>query len=565
MQPPPPADVGAVQVQIAGMLVSTNVKQGTRLAVDPAVLVLYAATLCALAVFVIYPTVRVLITPKLANLIEVLTNTRTLHAARNSVVITLLSTTSSTLLGFTFAFAATRRDIPLRHVFRRIGMLPLFAPPFMVAFAYILVFGRQGLISRHLLGLDINIFGWHGLWLAQTIGMFPLSTVIIRGVLEGIQPSTEQAALTLGASETTALRTVLIPLALPGIIGAMLVVAITVLADFGNAVVIAGNYPVLATEAWIRMDGLGDLQGAAVIVSVLMIPAVGLFMGSRALLGDRVFTTVTGRGADVDQIATPAVIKIAVMTVCSVTSVLVLLVYGGILLAGLVNKWGSDWSLTLRHWSEVMSYSDELRISLVISVLAGLLTAVAGQIIAFLHSRSLRFRGALDFLAVLPGALPGVFIGVGYVLAFNAPPIELADTIWIVVFALGFWHLPHAYQATKGAIGQVHQSIEDSARDLGASEIRLVTDVYVPLLSRSLLASFIQSFIRSVSNVSVVVFMIAPGQILVSAVILRMIGSSSWSDGAALTTVLLAITFVCVGLAEGISRWLGAPARGSQL
>jgi len=528
-------------------------------------MVLYLATICALGLFVVYPTAQVLITPQWDNVVEVLTNARTLQAARNSVVITLLSTTSATLLGLAFAFAATRRDIPFRKLFRFLGVLPLFAPPFMVAFAYVLVFGRQGLISYHLLGLDVNIFGWKGLWLAQTIGMFPLSTVIIRGVLEGIHPSTEQAALTLGASESAALRTVLIPLALPGIVGAMLVVAITVLADFGNAVVIAGNFPLLATEAWIKMDGLGDLPGAAVIVSVLMIPAVALFVASRALLGHRVFTTVTGRGADVDQIATPAFIKWLVVVICSLTCVLVVIVYAGILLAGLFNQWGSDWSLTLRHWWGVRSYLDELRISLEISVLAGLVTAFAGQIIAFLHSRSLWFRGALDFLAVLPGALPGVFIGVGFVLAFNGPPIELADTIWIVVLALGFWHLPQAYQATRGALGQIHRSIEDSARDLGASEIRLITDVYVPLLSRSLVASFIQSFIRSVSNVSVVVFMIAPGQILVSAVILRMIGSSSWSAGAALTTALLAITFVCVGLAEAVTRWFGAPARGSQL
>lgn len=544
---------------------SFSITRRTRPAVDPAVMLLYFATICALALFVIYPTARVLITPELSHVVEVLTNSRTIQAARNSLVITLLSTTTATLLGLVFAFAATRRDIPLRKIFRIIGMLPLFAPPFMVAFAYVLVFGRQGLITHQLLGLNVNIFGWHGLWLAQTIGMFPLSTVIIRGVLEGIHPSSEQAALTLGASETAALRTVLVPLALPGIVGAMLVVAMTVLADFGNAAVIAGNYPVLATEAWIKMDGLGDLQGAAVIVSVLMVPAVGLFLASRALLGNRVFTTVTGRGADVDQISTPILLKWIVVAVCSLTCALVLVLYAGIILAGLFNQWGSDWSLTTRHWLGVLSYLDEFRVTLIVSILAGLVTAITGQVIAFLHTRSLWFRGALDFLAVLPGALPGVFVGVGFLVAFNGPPIELAGTIWIVVIALGFWHLPQAYQATKGALGQIHRSIEDSARDLGATELRLITDVYIPLLSRSLVGSFVQSFIRSVSNVSVVVFMIAPGQVLISAEVLRMIGSSNWSAGAALTTALLAITFICVGLVEAVTRWFSAPARGSQV
>ena len=152
----------------------------------------------------------------------------------------------------------------------------------------------------------------------------------------------------------------------------------------------------------------------------------------------------------------------------------------------------------------------------------------------------------------------------GFVLAFNAPPLELAGTIWIMVAALGFWHLPQAYQGTSAALGQIHRSIEDSARDLGASELRLIRDVYAPLLARSLLASFLQSFIRSVSNISVVVFLIAPGQVVVTFVILQMIGGSNWSGAAALTSALLVITFVCVGLASAAARWTAPPARGGQ-
>src|SRR4051794_6602897 len=113
-------------------------------------MLLYVVTVAALAIFVVYPAVRVLITPEPGNVVEVLTNTRTLQAGRNSVVITLLSTTSASLLGLVFAFAATRRDIPFRNLFRIVGTLPLFAPPFMVAFAYVLVFGRQGLITHYL-------------------------------------------------------------------------------------------------------------------------------------------------------------------------------------------------------------------------------------------------------------------------------------------------------------------------------------------------------------------------------------------------------------------------------
>ena len=533
-----------------------------RVRAEKGILALFGLVSAVLLLFVVYPTVSVLRYPGLDEYLTVLRSAKWLAATRNTIVITLLSTLSSTAVGFVFAFAIARRDIPGRTFFRTIGLLPLFAPPFMVAFSYILMFGRQGLITHELFGMNLDIFGWHGLWLSQTVAFFPLAMIIIQGVLENIHPSAEQAALTLGATEAQALRTVTVPLARPGVLGAMLVIAITVLADFGNAVVIAGNYPLLPTTAWFMLEGMADLAGASVIVAVLLVPTVALFVASRLVLGQRSFATVTGRGASIDQISTPASVKWAVVAICVLMSALVIALYFGILLAGLTTAWGSDWSLTLRHWEFAVKHWEELRFSLLVSLFAGLLTAGLGQLAAFLHSRELPFKGALDFLAVLPGALPGVFVGVGFALAFNAPPIELAGTMWIIVAALGFWHLPLAYQATSATLGQIHRSIEDAARDLGASELRLVRDIYVPLLSRSLIASFLQSFIRSISNISVVVFLVAPGNAVVTFVILQMIGGGDWGSAAALTTFLLVITFVCVGAASLIAGRRSIAAQG---
>ncbi len=247
---------------------------------------------------------------------------------------------------------------------------------------------------------------------------------------------------------------------------------------FGNAVVIAGNYPLLATSAWFMLDGLADIKGASVIVAILLVPTVALFIASRVLTSRRSFVTVTGRGSSMDQIATPAPIKWAVIAICSIVSIFVVLLYLGIFLAGLTNTWGSDWSLSFLHWQDALKHWDEMWFSLEVSFFAGLLTACFGQIAAFLMSRELPMPRRGRFLAVLPGALPGVFVGIGYVLAFNAPPIELAGSMWMVVFALAFWHLPLAYQATSATLSQIHKSIEDAARDLGAKELRLIWDIF---------------------------------------------------------------------------------------
>ncbi|HET6782150.1 MAG TPA: iron ABC transporter permease, partial [bacterium] len=153
-----------------------------QLAADPGLLLTFLGAGAVLSLFVLYPAFRVLVYPSWSDYLSIPQSLRWLQAARNSLVMMVISTLSATLLGLVFAFATTRADVPGRRFFRTLAMLPLFAPPFMVAFAYILMFGRQGLITKSLLGLSANIFGWHGLWLVQTIAFFPLAMLIIAGV-----------------------------------------------------------------------------------------------------------------------------------------------------------------------------------------------------------------------------------------------------------------------------------------------------------------------------------------------------------------------------------------------
>lgn len=517
-----------------------------RHAADPWLVLTFLGVGVGLVMFVLYPAFRVMVYPSLRDYLNIRESLRWIQAARNSLVMMVISTVSATLVGLAFAFATTRADLPGRRFFRNIAMLPLFAPPFMVAFAYILMFGRQGLITRSLFGVEQNIFGWHGLWLVQTIAFFPLATLIIAGVLEAVNPSLEYAARNLGATEWYVLRSVTLPLARPGIAGAMLVVAISVLADFGNAVIIAGGFPLLATEAWFRMEGMGDLKGAALVVAMLLVPTMVLFLLERFWVSRRVYTTVTGRGSRIARPATPPLLKWFVFAVCCVTSVMIALVYFGVIAGAFTAVWGRDWSLTLAHWRLAADRIASLWVSVKIGALAGLITGTFGVLVAFLVSRTLPLRQGLDFLAVLPGALPGVFVGVGYVLAFNATP--LGGTLWTLVLALAFWHLPMGYQAAAARLKQIERSIEEAAVNLGATGLRVLRDVYVPMLLRALIEAFAVSFVRAVTNVSIVIFLIAPGQVVATFVILNMIQNNIWGAAAALTTMLLLLTVVAIGV-----------------
>lgn len=516
---------------------------------DPGVAVAFLGAAVVLAVFVLYPTFRVLVYPSLKDYLQIPQSARWMQAARNSLAMMVISTLTATLAGLIFAFAITRPDIPGRRLFRSIAVLPLFAPPFMVAFAYILMFGRQGLITRTLLGLNANIFGWHGLWLVQTVAFFPLAMLIIMGVLEAVNPSLEHAARNLGADEWAVVRTISLALARPGIAGAMLVVAISVLADFGNAVVIAGGFPLLATEAWFRMEGLADLKGAALVVAMLIVPTTILFLLERYWVSRRAYVTITGRGGRIERPPTHPALKWGVFAFCCLMSVMILLVYCAVVAGGFTAVWGRDWTLTTAHWLLASDRLASLLVSLKIGVMAGVITGVVSVVVAFLTSRALPLRQALDFLAVLPGALPGVFVGVGFVLAFNRPPLELVGTSWIIAIALAFWHLPMGYQAATATLKQIERAIEEAATNLGASGLRVLWDIYLPLLRRAFVGAFTVSFIRAVTNVSIVVFLVAPGNIVATFVILNMISNNNWGAAAALTTMLLLITLASVGLA----------------
>lgn len=528
---------------------------------DPGVLLAFLAAAATLVIFVLYPTIRVLLYPTLADYLSIPGSVRWMQAARNSLVMMVLSTVTATLGGLIFAFALTRPDVPGRRFFQGIAVLPLFAPPFMVAFAYILMFGRQGLITKTLLGFDVNIFGWHGLWLVQTVAFFPLAMLIIIGVLEAINPSLEHAARNLGADEWAVARTVSLALARPGIAGAALVVAISVLADFGNAVVIAGGFPLLATEAWFRMEGMADLRGAALVVAMLIVPSAALFLLERYWVSRRVYTTVTGRGSRIDRPPTHPVLKWGAVVFCSLMSVMVLLVYLGVVAGGFTAVWGRDWTPTLAHWRLAVDRIATLWVSVKIGAMAGVMTGVVGVVVAFLTSRRLPLRQALDFLAVMPGALPGVFVGVGFILAFNRPPLELAGTVWILAIALAFWHLPMGYQAAVATLKQIERAIEEAATNLGASGLRVLWDIYLPLLQRAFVSAFVVSFIRSVTNVSIVVFLVTPGNVVATFAILNMIGNNIWGAAAALTTMLLMLTFASVGVAQATAGRMLRPWR----
>ena len=514
-------------------------------------IIVIIAIVASLLIFVLYPIVEVFLFPKASDFSNILKNARYMKTLKNSMLMMLLSTLSSTFLGFIFAYTVTRTNVPGKRIFKFISLLPLFSPPFMVAFSYIMMFGKNGLITAGLFHAKVNIFGWHGLWLSQTIAFFPVAFLVMEGVLQSISPMLEYAGRNLGATGFTLFRTVTFPLARPGVAGAALLVAIQVLADFGNPIIISGSFSVLATEAWMRVEGWADIAGAAILSILLLLPSLVIFILQRYWVGKRSYVTITGKISQVDIQKTSPIVKWSLFTICTIVSIFVLLVYIGLIIGAFVNGWGYDWSFTLRYFKEISSRSNELFRSLSYSAIAGFSSALFSMIAAYLVSRK-RFimRKFVDFTCILPAALPGIFLGIGYSICFTKPPIDLYGTASIIILSMIFWNISSGYQTGIGALQQISPSLNEAASNLGATSMRIFREIEIPLIKVPFFSAFIMSFIRAITTLSVIVFLSTSKNAVVTFSIMNLISDGFYGKAAALTCSLLVITFSALGLAR---------------
>ncbi len=507
--------------------------------------------IASLALFVLYPIFRVFTFPSLRDFLKTPFNPRYLKAILNSLFMTVLSTTTATLFGFLFAYTVTRTDVPLKRVFRFLSILPLFSPPFMVAFSYMMMFGKNGLITYQLLGLRVNIFGWHGLWLSETIAFFPIAALIMEGVLQSIAPSLEYAGRNLGATGFKLFRTITFPLARPGVAGAALLVSIQVLADFGNPIMIAGDFSVLATEAWLRVEGWGDVRGAAVLSSLLLLPSFLLFIVQRYWVHQRSYVTVTGKIGLVDIEKTGWPVRWLLFTFCTFVSIMILLIYAALLMGSFVKGWGFDWTPTLRYVKEILSRSPELVNSLSFALIAGLASAIFSMTSAYFVSRKqFLFRQFVDFVSILPAALPGIFFGIGYSIAFTRPPFDLYGTAAIIVLSMVFWNISMGYQTGIGTFSQISPSFSEAASNLGAGSMKIFWEIEAPLVKGPFFSAFVVSFIRAVTTLSVIIFLSTSGNVVATFSIMNLVSDGFYGKAAALTSALLVVSFFVLGLAK---------------
>jgi iron(III) transport system permease protein len=513
--------------------------------------------LLLLLTFVVWPVVHVLLLsvassagPTLVHFREFFSTWRLLRILLNSLTVAAVSTVLTVLVALVLAYAVTRTTVPGKRFVSLMALLPLISPPFLVSLAFILLFGRNGVVT-HGLGLDGSIYGFHGIVMAQVFTFLPQAYILLANVLGNIDTTLEEAAENLGASPLSILRRVTLSLARPGVASAALIVFILCMTDFGNPILVGGRYNVLATEIYAQVIGMNDFAAAATMSVVLIVPCLAAYVLNTAWTGSKSYVTVTAASRTALR-PTPAILRVPLTVVSLGIAAFIAVIYGLIPLGSFVRLWGSDWSLSLTHYAFRSTAEGAWPIwnSVKLAAVSGVVGTVLALLTAYLIERKRLSLGPgarlVEALSLLPAALPGTVIGVGYILAFNVPPIYLTGTIWILVASVVFWKFPVAVLAGINALKQMDPAIEEAAVSLGAGAVRTFTRIVLPLLTGTAFSIFVYFFINGMVTVSAVIFLIYPGFNLGSVAILAQVENGFPGVACALGTVILGIVIATV-------------------
>lgn len=492
--------------------------------------------------------------------------------AWNSLFLAILVGFLTTVLGLVFALVVTRSGFRYKRALRALTVLPIITPPFVIGLALILLFGLSGSVTQFvadLFGVQPTrwLYGMPGVLIAQTLAFTPIAFLVLIGVVEGVSPSMEEAAQTLRANRWQTFRTVSLPLMRPGLANAFLLGFIESMADFGNPLVLGGNFDVLSTEIFFAIVGAQyDQSRAAVLAMVLLFFTLSAFYAQRMWLGKKSYTTVSGKGDAGVHPLMPSGLSVPVFIAAGMWGLFTIIVYAMILYGSVVELWGVNNTLTFKHYVTAFSVRieesgirwtgaawDSFWTTIYIAAAAAPLTAIVGLITAYLLTRqTFAGKNAFEFGTMLSFAIPGTVIGVSYILAFNVPPIEITGTGIILIVSFIFRNMPVGVRAGIASMSQLDKSLDESSLTLGANSWQTFRKVILPLLRPAILAALVYSFVRAMTAISAVIFLVSAEYDMATSYIIGRVENNDYGLAIAYSTTLIFVMLAVVGMMQVI-------------
>ena len=496
----------------------------------------------------------------LGNYAELLSRPRYRRAVVNTLIAGTGGAVGALLLGVTLAFLLTRYRLRGRIAIQTLAVLALVSPPFIGAYAWIVLFGANGMVRRFVVDLGIDmppIYGAAGVILVFAFKFFPNVFLITAAALGQVNRSLEEAAEGLGLPPWQRLFKVTLPLILPAISASALLAFVLSIADFGTPRLIGRNFDVLATEAFgLYTADLGTNPGLASALSLALVAiSLVLVLLQRRLLRRDVFhasglrrpyvVVLKGWRSVLAHGVAWAIVLIGILPA------IVVIAFSFRRTRGPVFQPGFGLQSYERMFHSVM---DPVWNSLIYSVSATAAIVAIGTLVGYLVTRRpSRSTAVLDGLLMIPYVVPGVVMGIGFVTSFNAPPLAITGTGLVIVLAVFIRRLPYAARSAATSLKQLSPSLEEAAISLGWSPAQAFLRVTVPLMLPGILAGGMMSFVTAMNELSSSLVLYVSDTVTMPVRIYLAVINGDYGTASALASVLLALTALAVYAAFRLS------------
>lgn len=468
--------------------------------------------------------------------LEVLKRRYIITIIGNSLLLATPVGLGSTFFGLVCAIYTARIAVRTAFLGRIFAILPTVTPPFVVGLGATLMMGRSGYVTQWMVdwfGLERTnwLYGFNGIWISQVLAFAPMSFMILDRTIKSLHPSLEEASYTLRSSRWQT----------------FLIVFVQSLADFSNPLVLGGSFDVLATQIYFYIVGSQlDFTSASTLGAVLLILSLLVFCIQYLWIGKRSYVTVSGKSYRGDVQPLPVTLEWGVIIILLFWVAFNCLLYGSIVYGSFTVNWGVDYTLTLKNFQNLFGQGfhegawPSLISTLIYAGIGAPITAALGFLIAYIVVRQ-QFHGkkVIEFATMICFAVPGTVAGVSYILAFNTAPIFLTSTAAIVVISMVMRNVPVGIRAGITGLGQLDKSLDEASLSLRAGSFKTVLYVLLPLLRPAILSALVYSFVRAMTTVSAIVFLVTPDTRTATAYILNRVEDGEYGLSIAYGTLLI--------------------------
>jgi iron(III) transport system permease protein len=507
--------------------------------------------------------------PTLTHYRRVLADPALQKALWNTLVLAFWVGIASIAVGAPLAWLTARTDIPGKALIRGLVMASFVTPPFLGAFAWVMLAGpNAGFLNklwRSLTGAEealVNIFSMPGLVFVVTIYTFPYVYIMLANTLALIASDLEEAAAILGAGRLSVALTVTLPLVLPALVSGFILAVLQAIALFGSPAILAlpAGFHTITTQIWSFFHFPPKTEMAAAFSIPLLLATALLLLVQKKLLGRRGYAAVGGKGGQRRTIPLGAWRYPALAGCLAVMACAIFLPYGILAKAAFSRAWAQPltWdNLTLANFSFTFFEYSATQAAILNTLELGVMTACVGAalvtLLAYITQRRLVLgHQVVAFLALAPVVIPGVVLAVALFLAYTRPPLVLYGTLWILFVAYLTKEMPVGYAQSDATFRSIPVELEDAGRILGAGRLRILREITAPLAKSGIIAAWCFIFIGVIRELSASIILFTPSTKVMSVVIFDLKEEGQFGAIAVLGLVMLALTFATVTLVQAV-------------